>query len=427
LQQSDSNRGAVVTFIWRTITKDFQRQRRRPAEFAIWLGVPLLIGGLMVAVSGGRSGPKPQAHVLVADQDQSFLSELLVGAASQDATGSVMRAESVELEDGRRRVENGEATALLIIPEGFSDAVLLEEPSTLQLVTNPAQRILPGIVEESLSILLDANFYAHRVLGEDLAKFAGGPSDPDAFTFSDQTIADFGVRVNQLVERLGKYLSPMVIELETSTDEDQEKSKPQPSIALLFIPGILYMSLLFMAQGFSDDLWTERDQQTLRRVVVSPQRVSAFLAGKTLYGALLMLAIALVALAIGAAYFGLSPALVPMAATWAAFSGAVLLTGLATIQLHAPSQRAGTILTSALIFPLMMIGGSFFPFEAMPEWMVVIGTRTPNGWALQQLKAILQAQVELASLAVAFGASLVTLLVLFAVNVRRLRHGFVQG
>ena len=415
-----------MTFVWRTILKDLQRQRHNPVEFVIWLGVPLLIGGLMVMVTGGKGGPKPQAHVLVADQDQSVLSGLLVGVASQDAAGGVMRAESVPLDEGRRRIEAGDATALLIIPPGFSQAVLAETPCTLQLITNPEERILPGIVEETLSILLDVDFYAHRVLGDDLATFAAGPADPDAFTFADQTIADFSVRVNQLIERLGKYLSPMLIELATSTDEEAQ-SKPQSSFALLFFPGMLYMSLLFMAQGLAEDYWKERDAKTLRRVVVSPQRVADFLAGKLLYGMLLMFAVALVAVSIGVAYFQIPATVVPIAAAWVAFSGGVLLSGMVAIQLVVPSQRAGNIISMVLIFPLMMIGGSFFPFEAMDDWMVVVGTKTPNGWALQQLKAILHQEIEPGALAVAFVASLATMLVFFGLNVRRLRRHFAQG
>jgi len=66
-----------MKFVWQTARKDFQRYRRNPIEFAVWIGVPIFIGTIMVLATGGRSGPKPQAYVLVADQDDSFLSGLL--------------------------------------------------------------------------------------------------------------------------------------------------------------------------------------------------------------------------------------------------------------------------------------------------------------------------------------------------------------
>ena len=411
-------------FAWRTALKDFQRHRRTPVEFAIWLGVPLLVGTLITSVSGGRSGPKPQAHVLVVDQDDSNLSRFLVGGLSQDAAGSFIRAERVEMEAARARVAKGEATALLVIPKGFSDAVLREEPCTLQLVTNPAERILPGMVEEALSIVVDASFYAHRLVGEDLRAFAGGPG-PGRATFPDQQIADFTVRVNQLIRSLDAYLDPLVIQLEAQSKEEEKKE--QPNVALLLLPGILFMSLLFMAQGLSEDLWTERDQKTLRRIVVSPQTVTTFLAGKTIYAVFLMAAVALVALGIGFAYFAVPIARLPLAVIWAAFSGAVFFLGMMALQVHCASQRAASITGMILIFPLMMIGGSFFPFEAMPAWMVTVGMHTPNGWALQQLKGILSATVQAQGLTVAFAGLAGAGVVFFLAGAQRLRRGFAQG
>jgi len=411
-------------FAWRTALKDFHRHRRTPVEFAVWLGVPLLVGTLVIAVSGGRSGPRPQAHVLVVDQDDSSLSRLLVGGLSQDAAGSFVQAERVTLESGRARVAKGEATALLVIPKGFSDAVLLEEPCTLQLVTNPAERILPGMVEEALSIVVDADFYVHRLVGEDLRSFAGGPG-PGRATFPDQQIANFSVRVNQLVGSLQTYLDPLVLQIDAQSEEAEKKE--QPNIAVLLVPGILFMSLLFMAQGLSADLWTERDQKTLRRIVVSPQTVTSFLAGKTIYSVLLMAAVAAVALGVGFVYFDLPFTRLPVAVIWAAFSGSVFFLGMMALQVHCASQRAASIIGMILIFPLMMIGGSFFPFEAMPAWMVTVGTHTPNGWALLQLKAILSATAQPQALAIAFGALTSAAVLFFLAGAQRLRRGFAQG
>ncbi|NIM19871.1 MAG: hypothetical protein GTO51_06460 [Candidatus Latescibacteria bacterium] len=95
-----------------------------------------------------------------------------------------------------------------------------------------------------------------------------------------------------------------------------------------------------------------------------------------------MLAVAIIALLIGCAYFGLELITIPLAAVWATISGVMLLTMLMLIQLFASSARGADILSLAIILPLMMVGGSFFPFEAMPRWMAAIGTQTPNGWAL---------------------------------------------
>ncbi|GJM43781.1 MAG: hypothetical protein DHS20C21_06230 [Gemmatimonadota bacterium] len=423
-----------MNFVWATAAKDWIRFRRDPVALVLWLGIPLVVGGLMVMMSGGKEGPRPQAHVLVADLDDSFLSGLLVGALSQEEAGGFVRAEKVTEADGRARMEDGDATALLVIPVGFADALLNESPSELELVTNPSQRILPGIVEESLSMFVDATFYLHRMIGDDLRTMAAGPDSGD--TFPDAWIADFSVRINHLVDDLRNTVFPPAIEVAFGPETDPAEEVPtaeasvadEPaSLALLFVPGLLFMSLLFMSQGFAADLWREREQRTLRRVISSPRTALEFLLGKVLGGAGVMLGVGAVALAAAFLYFDLDWILFPVAVAWATFSGCVLLVMMMLIQMLAASQRAGSILTMTLVFPLMMLGGSFFPFEAMPGWMVAVGSKTPNGWALVHLKEILAGSETAPELGLAFAGLLALTSVLLVLAGMRMSSGFARG
>jgi ABC-type multidrug transport system permease subunit len=412
-----------MRFIWSTAVKDWRRRLRSPLEIALWIGIPLVVGVLITLAFGGRSGPRPQAHVLVADNDHSALSGLLIGAMSQEAAGGFVRAEAVEEAEGRKRMNRGKATALVVIPNGFSQAVLRERPAKIELVTNPSERILPGMVEEALSIFVEGTFYVHRLVGEDLKVFAAGPPT-GANTFPDQTIAEFSTRVNRLTDRLKGYLSPLLITLETSVDE---KVNDEPSFGILLLPSILFMALLFMAQGLGEDLWEEKNRGTLRRALSSPHPALAFFLGKVLSGAGLIFVVCLVALSVGYAYLRLNVATMPLALLWATLSGTMLATAMTAVQLFAWSQRAANILTLAIVFPLMMIGGSFFPFEAMPPWMAAIGTRTPNGWALQQLKEIVLGRASPGGVAAALAVLLGILVVLIWVCAERMRRRFVQG
>jgi ABC-2 type transport system permease protein len=414
-----------MRFAWSTAIKDWRRHRRDPLGLILWIGLPLIVGGLLTMVAGGKEGPQPRAHVLVVDEDGSFLSGLLIGAMSQDAMGGLIQAEEVDRESGRKRIDKGDVSALLIIPGGFGEAVLQEKPSSLQLVTNPAEMILPGIVEEVLSVLVDATFYLHRLIGEDLRELAAGPPEGQN-VFSDSRVAALSVKINQIMDRLGGYLFPPVIQFETVADDDAGESDGGINIALLFLPSILFMSLLFMAQGMSMDFWHERDRKTLRRVVVSPQTVRVFLTGKLLAGVGIVASVSFVAITIGYAYFGLRFETLPLALVWTTLSGAFLILLMIAIQVITPSQRAGGVLSMAITLPLMMIGGSFFPFEAMPSGMAFIGRLTPNGWALEQLKRVLLDTVELQSIALSFVGLLVVGLFLFLLIARRLQGAFVQ-
>ncbi|NNE44653.1 MAG: ABC transporter permease [Gemmatimonadetes bacterium] len=445
-----------MSFAWSTARKDWRRQLRDPAGLAMWIGLPLLVGLLMTLVSGGKDGPEPQAYLLVADQDDSLLSGFLLGALSQDAAGGIITAESVTEEEGRARIARGDGDAFLLIPEGFADALLREEPVTLELVKNPAQSILPEIIDEVLSFLPDAAFYLQRVLGDELRDIAdavegdgadGDGTDEGTPEVEDAFVSDVAVRINRTVNRIESTLFPPVIQLEVTTGEMDDaagadgdaadaatgaaapdaESDDAPSIALLFLPGLLFMSMLFMAQGLSQDLWKERSLTTLRRVAVAPRPITTFFAGKVLGAAGLMTLVATIAMTVAFFYFELPFRILPLAVAWAVFSGLLLFVILSVIVLHASSEKAAGILSTALIFPLMMIGGSFFPFEVMPEGMAAIGRLTPNGWALTQLKDILTAETDPAGLALAFAGLLAVGTVLFLWSARRLRGGFAQG
>jgi len=412
-----------MRFIWSTAVKDWRRRWRNPLEIFMWTGIPILVGLLIALAFGGRSGPRPQAHVFVADNDQSFLSRLLVGALSQEAAGGFIRAEAVAEDEGRALMDKNKASGLIVIPDGFSKAVLREQPTKLELVKNPSQTILPGIVEEGLSILVDGTFYVHRLVGKDLRKFADGPPQ-GANTFPDESIAAFSTRINQTMTRLSGYLSPLAIKLETSVDE---KESDTLSFEFLLLPMILFMTLLFMAQGMGDDFWEERNQNTLRRVRSSPQHVLTFLAGKVLSNAGIIFVVSLVALSAGYGFLRLNPATMPLALLWATLSGVSLAAGMTSIQLFTASQRAGNILTLAITFPLMMLGGSFFPFETMPEWMAAIGTRTPNGWALQRFKDIVLHRADTGSLVLSFVVLLLALAVLLYLSAHRLKRSLARS
>src|SRR5512134_141601 len=117
-------------------TKDIRRRLADPAALAFWIALPLLLGGLLSFISGDGGAP-PRATVLVADEDGTFVSGLLRTALAQ----APLDLEPVELDDGRRRIDDGDATALLVVPAGFQQTVLDGVSSAeLTLVTNPAQQ-----------------------------------------------------------------------------------------------------------------------------------------------------------------------------------------------------------------------------------------------------------------------------------------------
>ena len=52
--------------------------------------------------------------------------------------------------------------------------------------------------------------------------------------------------------------------------------------------------------------------------------------------------------------------------------GLLLFALMSAIQIVAPSRKAASMISTILIFPLLMMGGSFFPMETMPDWLASI-------------------------------------------------------
>ena len=91
-------------------------------------------------------------------------------------------------------------------------------------------------------------------------------------------------------------------------------------------------------------------------------------------------------------YFGINFEKFLPAMLWLAMAGPILFAVLSLIQVLAPSKKAGGVISTLVMFPLLMVGGSFFPTEAMPKFIVTISQYTPNGRVIEPLKAYLMGE-----------------------------------
>ena len=411
-----SIRAVSMRYLIVAARKDVRRRLADPAALAVWIGLPLLLGGLLSFIAGDGNAP-PRARVVVVDQDGSLVSGLLSAVLGR---AEIMDLESATLAEGRRRIDDGEVTALLVVPKGFQQAVLEQSSSELTLFTNPAQQILPGIVQEAAELVVEGVFYAQQIFGPVLRRIVppdttGPPSDAD--------VAAISVEINQQLTRLQNVVIPPAISL-TVKRESEERSGPSLSLGQLFLPGMLFMSILFIANGMSGDVWEEQRMGTLRRALTTPQSAHRLLAGKLIAGVTLMAGIGLVALVAGTAVFDIGWWRVPGALAWCVFAGGALLALLTLLQTLASTQRAADMLSTTIVFPLMMLGGSFFPFDAMPGWMAAIGRWTPNGLGVARLHDLLYGATALTPVAIAMLGIGVPAVAAFVLAGRRLRRRF---
>jgi len=364
-----------MSFALTSFRKDLARWRQDALSMLIWISIPLMIGGLITAMMG--SDVKPHGVLLMVDQDESFLSELIAGAYSAGELGELISVEKTTLEEGTLRINDGEASGLLIIPEGFGDAFLNSEPVTLTLKTNPSQTILPGIITNVTEILLDAGFYAHQLFGDEIDLLKNLGDEP-----SDAVVGAMAIAIQNKMDSVAPQLFPPIIEVEIVEPPPEE---PTPPLALLFLPGIILMAVMFSANGVASDWWREREQGTLRRLVFAPGQLGGFIAGKAMAAAVIIGLVGGLTLLVGFLYHGIAWAELPPSLIWISISGVALFSWFAALQMAFSNRKTASVISSMLLFPLLMAGGSFFPLAVMPGWIAAIGRASPNGFVAHRL------------------------------------------
>jgi hypothetical protein len=225
-----------VSFLLTCATKDLRRRLADPLALVLWLGIPLLVGGLMIVMFGGQNAAPPKAHVLLVDEDGSVAGRLLGGLAGSGADG-FLEVETVTREVGLERMDAGDASAMLVLPAGFSEAVLDQTPTAIELVKNPAQSILPGIVQTGAEILVELIHYLQRLLGEPMRQLVTETPEAGGFLPSG-TIALVSGAINDRLAGIRAWLFPPALTVEfvdPRTGAEQPAAAPV-NFGALFLP-----------------------------------------------------------------------------------------------------------------------------------------------------------------------------------------------
>jgi len=406
-----------MRFVFLSALKDLRRMRRDPMALAAWIGSPLLIALLLVAFFGHKQ-PKPQGLVMIADQDKTLLSAIVMHAYTQDELGEMLTVQQVPLEEGRRRINSGDGSALVIIPKGFSKAVFGRGTAKVELITNPSQSILPEIAESVTSILVESAWRLQQIVGDDLDQFAGDTRP------SDEAIAESSVRYSHLATDLRRYLDPLVIKVAVGTAEENP-GRNRINIGQAMFPSMTFMALLFLAAGLAGDLWKEKVAGTLRHVAVTPGSMAGFIGGKLLALWAVFAVVGIVSLLAGKLLIRAEIHSAVLAVLWITVSGGALYMLFVLLHTSFSNPRGATMLSNLLMMLLGMLGGCFFPFELMPHSLTSVGRWTPNGRALLLFRDILSGQAQPLKITIAFLIAGGITAALFSVAARRMRRKYI--
>ncbi|NNL95546.1 MAG: ABC transporter permease, partial [Xanthomonadales bacterium] len=323
-------------FLFASMRKDLARWRQDKTALLIWLGIPFMLGGLITSMIDGGGG-SPSGVLLIADEDNTVLSGLVASAYSQDQFGDLIIVEQVTPSEGETRINKGDASAYLRVPEGFQDAFIDETPVTLVLKTNPSQTILPGIIQDVTEVLLDAGFYAQRLFGPEIKQIQ---ESIELDSVSDVLVSDIAVDVQNKFSSIDSKVFPPLLDV---VIVEPPPAEPQPDMALLFLPGIILMAILFSSNSIAADFWVEREKGTLRRLVSTPGMLTRFVAGKALAASAVIGFLAIVTMLIGFSYHGVAWSKFVPSLLWVTIGGVGLFAWFAALQMLFPNNKAANL------------------------------------------------------------------------------------
>ncbi len=403
------------------LLNDARRHLKAPWAIIVFMIIPIVMTGLIGSIFAPRTegSELPPIAVLLVDNDKGLASKLIVGAFDVDRLKTMFRVTVTDEDEGRRLMGKGKASALVIIPEGFTLDLLDAKPVTLLVVKNPAEQFLPDIVEEFMAtcaVMLSGvvQAFADEVRG--LRAMVEGPIERIPW----ETLGpEFG-KAQKKIAAAAKYLDPVLLRVQAE-ETRAAGARPRTTAADLFaavLPGVAILFLLFIVQTLMRDLLSDREDGKLRRMTTTPLRPLELIGARIAGGWFMGLAVLLVMVAFGALIFRV---------TWGPF-GYVLVLGAAAsfwtaaffALFHAlvrNRNQAGAV-GAPVILVFGLFGGSMMAPEMMPRAFKAVGVLTPNRWFIDGAALIREGRFPSLSLIV----FLVTGLVLLALAVPALRR-----
>lgn len=367
--------------ILRLFKKDVDRKWKNPWVILGFLLLPVFFTLIFALAFGGSEAEiLPQLDLLTTDLDQSLVSSFFLSALSQGELKEIVRLKEVEEQEGRRLLEKGKASAMLIIPENFGDTVWEGQDVEITLLKNPSEQFLPQIAEEitdTASLLFSALFSVFSDEVDLIQQLA------DKDDFSNENISSLSIRFKDKFESMSKYVFPPVISLKQVTVSEGEGREDQMSVAGYVLPGIGIMFLLFICNVVFEDILKEKEAGTLLRMNVSPLRLSEYVWSKILVSVAIGVVCTLLLVVLGAVIFSIHWGnIVVLMLT--IFSLNLLVAGFISIfySFIKTERQAGAVLSSVIIV-MSLLGGSMISVTQFPPLFQKISKITVNYWGIE--------------------------------------------
>ncbi len=372
---------------WYIARKDLLLLAKDKRAVVLLLVLPLLFISIVGMTTGQfltRDENNQRFKIAVLDRSEDELSRELLIRLEQHRELLIARVPSVE--EGRSVLKRGEASLLLTIGPQFqeradalkiSDIVnsdrgpLAEGPAALDLSFESRPAAL------GLSRLLEGVLFSQVV--KVVAPVAARKNPVARTWLRDRSSDETELNANSLnVTALTDGVK--------STNAASRTSAPY----LWIVPGFTVMFAFFLISVMARSFISERDNGTLKRLLLAPIGIGSVLTGKTVPFFLTSVTQCLLLFVCGRLLFGMSwgPEPIYLIAVIVCTSLAATSLGLLLATVVQTDQQVSSYGTT-LILVMSGLSGCFFPREMFPPLMKRISLFTPHGWALRAFDGVL--------------------------------------
>ncbi len=313
----------------------------------------------------------------------------MLGALTQGELSELIDLEELEEEEGRKLLDRGKASALLIIPENFGDNIWEGKPTEILLLKNPAEQFLPQIAEEILDTMMLGLSSLRQVFADELTTIR---DLAELEALPDESISALSLQFKDRIEGLSKYLIPPVISIKQITLSEEKKEVSDMTVQAYILPAIAVMFLLFICNAVFEDVLTEKESGTLMRLRVSPVNLREYIWSKIVTSTLIGILCTSLLIILGRVIFSINWG-DPVSVALLVLCLNILIAGFISFLFSfvRTERQAGALLTTVILL-MSMLGGSMVPVENYPPVILKFSKLTLNYWGITAFKNIMQGE-----------------------------------
>lgn len=352
--------------------KDLMQLMRDFKTFMFLLLMPILFTLLFGYAFGGFGGGESDSRLPVGflNEDDRWISAALRDLMADSDVIRLHENEDLSASDLDFMVAEGELAAAVIIPNGYSKAILADKTARLIVIADTGTSAWTTIEAEILTLAsrLDGAVRTATIIDE----FAGERA-PFKYAF-EQT--------------LDSWEEPPIAIIETTSSAVKETDDGIAALAHT-APGMMLQFAIAGLLTAAQVIVTERKSRTLQRLLTTAAHRTHILLGHYLAIFALIFTQFVILITFGQFFLKIDYFRVPEATLLVAFCAALCIAAMGLlIGVLARSEEQAISFSLIPMFVLSGLGGAWVPLEFTGETFRAIGHISPVAWAMDGFKNI---------------------------------------